>query len=310
MEEIGGRLPRFRQVEDGIRAMKITPRDKEIICQVARFHFLRSPLIISLIEGSPVQLLRRLQVLYHHRYLDRPRCQIDYYHRAGSRPMAYGLGGRGVALMRREYDVPFGRMVWGRGGNDVGRVFLEHTLLIAEAVIAIEQAARVSDGKFAFISSEMLSADSGQGKRRDPFRWTTTINSHRTGLIPDALFALDVSAQNLPTQRVVIFLEADRGTMPVTRTRSTHLSNISRKLIAYADLWKSGAFAKRFHTQRFIVLTITESIDRVKHITEAVAKLPHGKGLFHTTTIGSLTSAPNDFLMHCEGQPRDKYREV
>jgi hypothetical protein len=310
MQETGGRLPRFRQVQDGIGAMKLTPRDKEIISQVERFHFLRSTQIVRLIEGAPVQLLRRLQVLYHHRYLDRPRCQIDYFHRGGSRPMAYGLGSRGVALMRREYDVPFVQMVWGRGGSDVGRVFLEHALLIAEAITAVEIAARESHGKYTFISSQKLSADSKPGKRREPMRWSTVLNNRRTSLIPDAVFALDFTTQNSTTQRVVIFLEADRGTMPVVRKRSPHLSNIARKFSAYVELWKSGAFSKRFHTQRFLVLTVTESSERVKHITDTVTKLTHGKGLFHATTTEHLTTAAGELLKHCEGQPQDRNRGI
>jgi Replication-relaxation len=310
MENSGARLPRFRREREKIRSMELTLRDKEIIRQVARFRFLRSPQIVTLAAGSPAQILRRLQALYHHHYLDRPRCQIDYHHRGGSQPMAYGLGSRGVALMRREFDVPFDQMTWGRGGKDVGRVFLEHTLLIAETVTAIERAAKESGGQFTFISSGMLTTTSLKGKHREPFRWSATINQRRSGLIPDAVFALDLTAPNSRTQRVVIFLEADRGTMPVLRTRSPHLSNISRKLLAYADLWKSGVFTKRFQTQRFIVLTVTESSERAQNITDAVAKLTHGKGLFHTMTADSLAATPEQFLLHCEGQPRDKNRQI
>lgn len=36
-------------------------------------------------------MLRRLQRLYHHGYVERPACQIDYYQRGGSRSIAYGL---------------------------------------------------------------------------------------------------------------------------------------------------------------------------------------------------------------------------
>jgi hypothetical protein len=141
-------------------------------------------------------------------------------------------------------------------------------------------------------------------------RWSTTLNNRRTSLIPDAVFALDFTAQNSTTHRVVIFLEADRGTMPVARKRSPHLSNIARKLSAYVELWKSGAFSKRFQTQRFLVLTVTESSERLKNITDAIAKLAHGKGLFHTITTDHLTTAPGEFLKRCEGEPRDRTRGI
>ena len=60
--------------------MQLTERDREIIRLVHRHRFLRSSHICSLIPGSPQQLLRRLKLLYHHGFLERPRSQIDYYH--------------------------------------------------------------------------------------------------------------------------------------------------------------------------------------------------------------------------------------
>ncbi len=135
MQKTGGRLPRFRREAEAIRAINLTQRDREIIRQVARFKFLRSTQITALVEGGKAQILRRLQALYHHGWLDRPRCQIDYYHRNGSKPMAYCLGSRGLAFMRREHDLPFERMFWFRKGKEIGRLFLDHALMVsAESV--------------------------------------------------------------------------------------------------------------------------------------------------------------------------------
>src|ERR1035438_3364354 len=80
------RLPRFKRAS-AVPAIKLTERDREIIRLVERFRFVRSSHICSLIPGSPQQLLRRLQLLYHHGFLERPRAQLDYYHRGGSRQM-------------------------------------------------------------------------------------------------------------------------------------------------------------------------------------------------------------------------------
>ena len=70
MESI--RLPRFKRALE-IAAMQLTERDRKIIQQVGRHRFLRSRHIIALIGGSPQQLLRRLKLLFHHGYLERPR---------------------------------------------------------------------------------------------------------------------------------------------------------------------------------------------------------------------------------------------
>ena len=83
------RLPRFTRAKQ-ITAPQLTARDREIIRFVFAHRFLRSTHIHALIGGSRQQVLQRLQRLYHHGYLERPRAQIDYYHQGGSQSMVYG----------------------------------------------------------------------------------------------------------------------------------------------------------------------------------------------------------------------------
>src|SRR5258706_10664238 len=97
MESI--RLPRFHRAPDSIWAMEVTPRDSEIIRLVFQHRFLRSNQIIALAGGSSQQLLRRLQLLFHHGYLDRPRSQLTYFHKGGSKSIVYGLGNKGAKLL-------------------------------------------------------------------------------------------------------------------------------------------------------------------------------------------------------------------
>lgn len=290
--------------------MDITQRDKEVIRQVARFRFLRSPQIVRLVGGAPAQMRRRLQALYHYGYLDRPRCQIDFFHRGGSRPMVYGLASRGAALLRREFDMPFHRMVWGREGESVGRLFLEHTLMVADVLIAAELATLESGGKDDQIDHEaagmqFIPADelAGAAAKREPFHWSTTVNGRRVGLVPDGVFGIETGEGADAKSRIICLLEADRGTMPITR-RSGHLSSIARKLSAYAALWKSGAFEKRFGTKRLAVFIVTESEARAKNIAEAVETLPVGKGLFSCHALDAVISDARAMLARCAPQDR------
>jgi hypothetical protein len=87
------RLPRFKR-DSAIAPFQLTERDYEIIRQVSRHRFLRSPQIVALAGGSPQQIVRRLQLLYHHGYLERPQAQLRYFRTGGSHHMAYGLGTR------------------------------------------------------------------------------------------------------------------------------------------------------------------------------------------------------------------------
>ena len=69
---------------------------------------------MALIGGSPQQLLRRLKLLYHHGYLERPRAQIDHYREGGSRHIIYGLGNKGLEFLKQELNVDFREVVLGR----------------------------------------------------------------------------------------------------------------------------------------------------------------------------------------------------
>jgi len=133
------RLPRFKRSPE-IPPIKLTDRDREILCHVHRYRFLRSDHLASLTAGSPQQMLRRLQRLFHHGYLDRPRCQLDYY-QSGSRRMAYGLGNKGAAWVKRALSSSFRQLHWPRKSH-VGRLFLEHALLTSDIMVAIELACR------------------------------------------------------------------------------------------------------------------------------------------------------------------------
>src|SRR2546430_672511 len=122
------RLPRFQRTPD-IAPMQLTERDQGIIRHVHRYRFLRSSHIVALTSGSRQQNLRRLQLLFHHGYLERPRAQIDYFHRNGSRPLAYGLGSKGASLLRRELAVS--SIDWQTKNRSIGRVFLEQAVKAA-----------------------------------------------------------------------------------------------------------------------------------------------------------------------------------
>src|SRR5262249_7156440 len=132
MESI--RLPRFERAPD-IPPMRLTERDRDILRHASRHRFLRSSHIVALIPSSPQQTLRRLQLLYHHGYLERPRAQIDYFYRYGSRALVYGLGKKGTSLLRREKVMS--EVDWQAKNPAVGRVFLEHALLVTDVLVGI-----------------------------------------------------------------------------------------------------------------------------------------------------------------------------
>jgi hypothetical protein len=243
--------------------MQLTPRDINIIRLVFQYRFLRSIHIIALIGGSRQQTLRRLQRLYHFGYLDRPRAQIDNY-RYGSRAMVYGLGNKGMALLEREDGIARRKLDWTASNRTAMRHFIEHTLAVAEAMVAVESSCRGTD-------IELIPYSDTAFKWSVPVRYDNTVVT--VGIIPDRVFGL--RNKRRPTEIAWFFLEADRATMPVQR-RSLKQTSFARKLIAYYETWRRGVLVTEF--PRFRVLTITTSSERVENLMAAHQKCNAGKG--------------------------------
>lgn len=284
------RHPRFRRVEDFV-PMEMTARDAEILRMVNRHRFLRSHQIADLVTGSRQQVLRRLQKLYHHGYLERPICQLDYYQRAGSRSIAYGLASRGAAHLRRVYDISFSRLDWTSRNRAVKRLFLEHALMVSDIMVSLEIACRKRGDVRLLIDDEIPLPDTTR-KERAPFQWTVTVpGKGKIGVIPDRVFVLEFRGKN---ERIVCFLEADRGTMPIERTKHD-VSSIARKFQGYALTWKAGIYHTRFGASRVRVLTVAMSESRCQNICAAASSVYSGQGIFLQTHITTGFS-PESFL--------------
>ena len=264
--------------------IQLTWRDLEILRQVARHRFLDSRQISLLVDGSPQQVLRRLQRLFHHGYLDRPHAQVRYFSEDGSRPMVYALasaGARAIAVSgqrRHRYD-----------NRNLKQLYMQHTLQVSDVMVAFTRATRSAKAP-RLLLEEDLAPDKSPSKA---FQWAVTVKhrneSKRVGIFPDRVFALESTEKG---ERVFYFVEADRATMPITR-RSLNQSSIWRKLLAYEATWSQKIHESRFGTKRFRVLFVTTTPERVDHLLAACSKLPRGQGLFLFTTAAALREKSN-----------------
>ena len=266
------RLPRFKRVSS-VAPIALTERDHQIIQLVHRHRFLRSQQIVALVGDQHQPVLRRLHLLYHHGYLERPRAQLEYFHQGGSRPMVYGLSDKGAALLKRE-----GSVRWGAKNRSVGRMFLEHALLVSEVMVTMELACRKHGVRLLIDDDLPLPKDAAA--KRPSFKWHVKVNSRlKLGVIPDRVFALEYPNVSGELTRAYFFLEADRGTMPVVR-RQLSQTSFHRKLLAYEATWAQSVHQTRFGFHRFRVLTVTTSAERVHSLVDACGKLKSGHGLF------------------------------
>jgi hypothetical protein len=301
------RLPRFTRDLDSAGSFQFTKRDLEILRHVAEHRFIRSEWLLKLVGGSKQQVLRRLNLLYHHGYLDRPRAQLDYYHEGGSRSMVYGLASRGAGRLRRDLNMPFERMEWTTRTKRVGRLFIEHTLMVSDFMAGLELDCR-ERADIRLLYPHELPKPSGRENSREPFRWTVDLpGKRRVGVVPDKVFALEVTHSDGRIERTHHFLEADRGTMPIER-RDLRQSCVLRKLKAYEATQTMQVYRTRLGAERFRVLITCHQKERVDHIREAVGKMDKGRRLFRVICDAELHSCTNrvDFI---NGLPRgDEHR--
>jgi hypothetical protein len=255
----------------------LTERDREIIRHIHRNRFLRSSHLCSLLPGSSQQLLRRLKLLYHHGYLERPRIQIEYYHEGGSREFVYGLGRRGAVVMQKELGCDLRTLMWDTKNGSIGRVLLKHALLVSDVMVAIELACRARG--IRLLTERELTPTGSRIGDRERFRWRVDVAGQKLSAVPDRVFALEFNGKDGKLQRSFFFLEADRGTMPVVR-KTLSQTSFYRKLLAYEATWLGGFHERLFGFNRFRVLTVTASAKRVASLVEACAKLQSGHGLF------------------------------
>ena len=261
------RKPRFQR-SSKIAPIQLTERDRMIVRCVFQHRFLRSWQIAALVGGSKQAVLRRLQLLYHHGYLERPRAQIEYFQPGGLRTFVYGLGDRGAELLRSTGTTPARALEWSAKNCAVKRLFLEHALLVSDVMVALELACR-QHGGMRFLSSDELPLPTATRSRLEPFRWKVSLNSNtRIGVVPDCVFGLEFAGQPADRNRAYFFLEADRGTMPITRN-GLHHSSFHRKLLTYEATWLQKLHRKHFGFHRFRVLTVTTSTERLSHLVEA-----------------------------------------
>ena len=168
--------------------------------------------------------------------------------------------------------------------------------MVSDVMLAIELACR-SRPDIRLLSVEDLNL----AKRRDPFQWRVDIErGQKIGVIPDRVFGLERDGQQF-----WYCLEADRGTMPITRGTLDQTS-FTRKLLAYEATWSQNLHRAQFGWQRFRVLTVTTTRQRVQGIKEACQGLKRGQGLFLFLDATELSKRGNILTIHWETSHPEK----
>ena len=232
IHEIRKRKKRFQR--DRTVRINLTERDRRILEMVYQHRFLSSEQIILLIQGGRQGVLRRLSLLYHAGFLDRPHRQKTVF--GNNHCLIYGLGNKGAAVIASQYNLPIGTVDWSRKNREAKELFLEHTLMVSHILTCLQLACR-GRKDIAFIKPQSMIK-----RRQKPptikthaLSWRVRIKKGEFSqkrplsfnMIPDSVFGLRVKEDN-KNKESYFFLEADRSTMPIKRTNFFRSSFIKK----------------------------------------------------------------------------------
>lgn len=269
------RKPRFKR--DQNTSLRLTERDQKIIHAVYQHRFLSSEHVSILLGGSRQGILRRLSLLFHAGYLDRPKIQLV---RLGNWPMVYGLGNKGAELVATELGLPLPSVDWTSKNREVRSIFLEHTLMVADFMILVRLAC-MKNKKVEFIGPEEIidrRKIPPKANEKDLSWKVEKKNNGKTfslSMVPDNAFGLRFE----DGRAAYFFLEADRSTMPVRRS-NLFRSSFYKKMVGYWQSWQEGVFSQYFSFKNPRVLTVTTSAERINSMIQTNKELDgRGTGL-------------------------------
>ena len=303
---LGTRRPHFRRHDPP--PLRLTADDIAIVRHVAKHRFLRSTHIVRLIDRPPKKLVERLGALYHTGYLDRPRAQLDYYATVKRPPYVYGLGNRGADLLTEIDGAERPKVDWTDKNREAGRPFIEHTLLVADVMVAFACAVRARDDVL-LIEPEQILENAPEATRRSaaPFKFSARTDHGDLSVIPDRVFGLDFTSER---KRKYFILEADRATMPVVRS-SLQQTSMVRKFLAYAAGGApNNAFGSQLGVGSFRVLTVSTSPERNQHMLDALQQATRGSRQFLFADRGAIDTAPDLLLLQWLTGKGDRVRLV
>ena len=297
-EALSQRRSRFVPADEA-PSFLITPRDVEIIRQVARHRFLSSTHISDLLAAPHKKIGDRLTFLFHGKYLDRPRGQRERYRDGGgSERMVYALANRGAQLLIEQDGYGKADIDWTRKNREVTHRFIQHTLAIADVRVGLVRAVRSRSGLELLEPQQLLAAMPATTQTmRNPWAWRANVQhnnaSKEVGLVPDYAFGIVFP----DGKRRCCLVECDRGTMPIDRSNLEQTSML-KKFLGYTAGKRAKLHQRQFDWKAFRVLIITNTPERVANLLTAVRERVHADGhdLFLVTDRTSLATA--DILAH------------
>lgn len=272
-----------RAAREDLPGFRLTPRDIEIVKAVSDYRALTTSQIESLFFSNQNPAARkngrckvRLKLLYHHGYLIRDEQPTKLSE--GRKPLVYFLDKVGA-----EYLSTIAGYEAEQSGHekDVSYPFLHHLLATNDIRIAIVRSVKRNTMEIPVWLDEKI-------LKNRQMKDTIILKGENGGrekaaVVPDFYFRLETAED-----RFHFFGECDLGTVTVDATGAGR-RDWARKVRAYLEYYRSGAYERRYQTRDMRVLTITTSASRLTHLREITEEVG-GKSRFWFTTFDALLS--------------------
>lgn len=293
METLVRSRRKFFERPEEPRALRITPRDIQLLRNIARLRLASASQLAALDGGSAQNVSRALLALFENGYVERPVAQVaSRLLHEGSRPTIYGLTRKGAGLLRKNGEDVRRRLLDGidkeRGA---GWRFIEHTVSITEFWVSLELAVRGREDLRVLERGEILE-DAPKSKVDRIVKLDASIRIGGTlkknAVVPDALFGLRFNDE----AESYFMLEIDRGEMPVERYKNLQQTYFAKKMLTYYEANRQRRHVYDLGISNFRVATVTTTTDRVEKMLEALKTVTDGRGssMFLFTDESTLTA--------------------
>jgi hypothetical protein len=275
--------PQFKRLSrpDNPPPFRLTDRDLEILRMVARYRFMTSEQVVRYLTmldptTSGQHILRRLQSLFYHCYLDRPEHQKLQLSTFGH--LVYGLGREGARLIADDVPHINPYLEWTTKNARASTPHILHTLETTEMLLHVERACRERGDVHLLDHFDCIPYfPTPTHDLTDPFRLRVTVQHEGQSLALNAIPDRLVSLVRRDNHRYNFCIEIDRATMSVAARRLSGKSSFARKVRTYFAAWQQDRHREQWGFHGFRVLTVTPSENRIKGMLTVQRKITNNR---------------------------------
>ncbi len=292
-------LKRYKR-SDSPPAMQLTQRDHNIVKCAGAFRLVSHRQFCALFPQSEENIKRRLKLLFHNGYLQRPEAQyVPFREGGGSAPVVSAIDSRGIALLKERGD--YCLLKTARNTGKIKLHFINHQLLITDLAVSLIVSTRDNQA-ITLVAGSFMQKFLPQKTREKAktYQLTARVRLGATlqekKLEPDYSFLLSFGREGQKTKQQFYFVEIDVGigSMPMERSDMAQ-SSLLKKFLIYDAYRQSKKSTTEFKVSIFRVLIITSTTARIKTMQSLLKKYRINENMFWFTTHQGLR---DDMLSH------------